>query len=266
VFLFSLQAALLSLTGLFGNLVGGRLPDWTGSLRTTMLAGSLLLGISVLPLLFVGPGRARPQPHTIPAAGSFSLFFKLLLPHGLIGLGAGLVMPFLNLYIKWKFNLDYDELGYLFGFSSVLTAAGIMVQPGLAHRYGKVRAILITQAFSLPFLLILGFVPVFALVCVAMLIRNMLMNMATPITSAFFMEQVPPQRRATLSVMAIMSWNLGWAISTAFSGWFRSLLDPDPGFKLAFGGMAFCYILSIAAFYVFWGRPSRIMHNIECVS
>jgi MFS family permease len=265
VTLFALQAAIMTVTGLFGNLVGGHLPEFyagvisgeSATLRATLLTGAGIYGLSLVPLVLIGVRTAAPETKTariLPPGDFGPLLFRLLFPHALIGLGAGLTMPFLNLYIKFKFHLEYDELSLLFGFSSVLTAAGMMVQPWLARKKGKVGAILITQAVSIPFLLILGFVPVFALVCVALLIRNMLMNMATPITSAFFMEKVPADRRATMAVMSMMTWSSGWAISTVISGWVQDQAGPDLGFKLLFGGMAICYVTSIVTFYGFWGR------------
>jgi len=271
VHLFAFQAAVMTATGLFGNVVGGHLPDWYSAwwglapkspeaFRVTLLTGAGIYSLSLVPFAIIGlrretpPSRDTERLETGPVG---RLFFKLLLPHAIVGLGAGMTMPFLNLYVQGKFHIDVEHVGYLFGFSSVLTAAGMLVQPWVAHRFGKVAAIQLTQAVSIPFLLVLGFCPVFWLVAVAMLIRNMLMNMASPIYSAFSMEIVPRERRATFSVAAMMAWNSGWAISTAVSGVLQRQLGPETGFNIAFGAMAGLYVTSIVVFHFFFQRKRR---------
>ncbi len=68
-----------------------------------------------------------------------------------IGFGAGLVIPFLNLYLKEKFGLSYGATGLVFALSSLATGAAMLLQPLLVRRVGRLGAIVGVQALSLPF-------------------------------------------------------------------------------------------------------------------
>lgn len=207
-------------------------------------------------------GEAPPAPPASRAFGGLklqnpSLFLKLLGPTVFIGLGAGLTMPFLNLFIRGKFGISFEELGWLYALSSLMTAVGMLLQPLLADRVGKVRSVVIVQALSLPFLLIMGYAPYFPLVAVALLVRGMLMNMANPVYMAFCMEQLPRKERATFSGTTEVVWSLTWAVSSGVSGWLRDVLGFEQGFSVEFALMALFYTISTAMLYAFFGRRSE---------
>lgn len=287
--LFSAQAALSTATGFVGNLVGGHLPEafagWLGvsaesvlPLRMTLLSVALLQGLAIVPLLSLKTnhplrapqGNPKPslypevptaEPAAVPQPSAHrwrlrhpALFMKLLLPTVLIGLGAGLTMPFLNIFITGKFGIPFGELGLLFALSSLMTAAGMLLQPLLADRMGKARSVVAVQAVSLPFLLMLGFSPYFPLVALAFLVRGMLMNMANPVYLAFCMERIDERERATFSGAQEVIWSSTWAASAAFSGWWRDQVGASIGFDTAFALMALFYAASTILLYALFGR------------
>ncbi len=207
-------------------------------------------------------GEAPPAPPASRAFGGLrlqnpSLFGKLLVPTVFIGLGAGLTMPFLNLFVRGKFGISFEELGWLYALSSLMTAVGMLLQPLLADRVGKVRSVVIVQALSLPFLLVMGYAPYFPLVAVALLVRGMLMNMANPVYMAFCMERLPRRERATFSGTTEVVWSLTWAVSSGVSGWLRDLLGFERGFSVEFALMALFYTISTVTLYAFFGRRSE---------
>ncbi len=186
------------------------------------------------------------------------LFVKLLAPTAFVGLGAGLIMPYLNLFVRGKFGISFEALGGLFALSSLMTAAGMLLQPLLAERLGKVRSVVLVQALSLPFLLIMGYAPHFPLVAAALLVRGMLMNMANPVYMAFCMERLPRGERATFSGATEVIWSLTWAIGSGVSGWLRDLLGFFRGFDVEFALMFALYATSTAVMYALFGRhPER---------
>ena len=290
--LFSAHAAIATATGVIGNLAGGQLPslfaeflgaapDDLAPLRWTLISVAILQGFAVWPLLRL-PKEPRPQPHrgrrqaapypetptaepaSVPQPSTHrwrlahpKLFVRLLAPTALVGLGAGLTMPFLNVFISGKFGVDFGNLGLLFGLSSLVTATGMLVQPMLADRFGKVRSVVVVQAVSLPFLLILGFAPYFPLVATAFLVRGMLMNMANPVYMAFCMEQIDERERATFAGANEVVWSLMWSISAALSGWWRAQVGFTAGFNTEFGLMAVFYLLSTLLLFTLFGRAER---------
>ena len=81
-------------------------------------------------------------------------------PGFLISIGAGQVIPFLNLYIQRKFGLDLTALNAVFALTSLGTVLAILAQPRLARRFGQITSVVIVQGASIPFLVVLGFSPV----------------------------------------------------------------------------------------------------------
>jgi len=126
-------------------------------------------------------------------------FVRLLLPGFLISVGAGQVIPFLNLFVQRKFGLDLAALNGVFALTSLGTIVAILLQPALARRLGRIRSVVVVQAASIPFLVVLGWSPVLWTVILALAVRNSLMNAGNPIFNAFAMDRVSAAERATLS-------------------------------------------------------------------
>jgi MFS family permease len=267
--LFSLQFALSTLVNFLGSIGMGFMPSlWAGwlkvrpdsteALRATLLVAGASLVLSVIPLLFL-----TEQPHRVRAAerkqakGKGSNFFlrnpglvmRLMLPSVLIGMGAGLTIPFLNIFVNSKFNIEYESLGILFGFADLSTTMAIFIQPLLARRFGKVRAVVMFQALSLPFLVVLGFAPYFWMVAIALYVRGALMQAANPVYMVFMQEQVPVEKRATMAGIMMVSDNLARGGGSIFSGFLRGSVGQMAGFNMLFGLMICSYIGSIGLFY-----------------
>jgi MFS family permease len=139
-----------------------------------------------------------------------------VLPGFLIAIGAGQLIPFLNLFIEGRFGLDLTSINAVFALASLGTFVAILLQPALARRLGKVASVVVVQAVSIPFIVILGFSPILWTVILAMAVRNSLMNAGNPIQNAFAMEHVHPTERATLSAAMSVLWSLGWVIAGVY--------------------------------------------------
>jgi MFS family permease len=279
---FSLQAALGTLTGFVAFMVGGRLPAFFSSvsgqppdslavMRDIMLFAVFFYALSLLPIYLAGrigkeaaSAKAELQDEAARArtlkGGKLisqpGLFVRLLLPGVLVGLGAGMTMPFMNLYIERKFNVSFENLGQIFAWTSVATAAALLVQPVIADRLGKVKSVVIVQGASLPFLLVLGYGEFFPLVVAALFARAALMNMGNPVFSAFSMEQVKEKERATFASMSASVWSLGWAAGSWLSGSLREAVGFLTGFNILFALMALLYVASMVLMWV-WFVPQE---------
>ncbi|MCS7197786.1 MAG: MFS transporter [Candidatus Bipolaricaulota bacterium] len=256
--LFSVQFALQTLAGFFGSFLGGALPSLfalgfalTESTATvyqmTLAVGTGLIGLSVLPLLGM---RSTPRASsrtelrwrlkTPPR-----LVFKLILPNMILGLGAGLFIPFINVFFKLQFHISDELLGALFAWSAVGMGVASLAGPPLAQRIGRVRMIVLTQALSIPFLIAMAFVPILWVSALAFVIRYALMPMSAPIYSLFVMEQVAPEDRATVNGWSTMAWNLLFA----GSAWLSGQLQIVWGFRPIFVIVCAVYSISIALQY-----------------
>ena len=134
----------------------------------------------------------------------------------------------------------------------------MLIAPPLAERMGKIQLVVITQALSIPFLIILGFSPVFWMSALAYYVRLALMNMSSPVYQTFVMEHVEPSARATVASLVSMAWNFGWAFSPAVSGW----LQVNYGFGPPFLGTIFLYTISIFMYWAFFWRGTKNPQSI----
>jgi MFS family permease len=176
-------------------------------------------------------------------------FVRILLPSFLIALGAGQVIPFLNVYVQGKFGLDLVALNGVFAITSLGTMLAILFQPTLARRFGRIRSVIIVQGASIPFLLVLGFSPILWTVIAAMAVRNSLMNAGNPIFNAFAMDQISRSERATLAALMSLLWSVGWVIAGAYYSGVHAVLGFDAGYGVNFATIIGLY--SIATF-LYW--------------
>ena len=265
--LFSLQMALTTGAGFLGNIIGGRIPELYGrfagisadslpAVRSAILIAVFFMLAGTIPMFFIKSTKevlAKDLKLTGFSVENKVLMFKLVFPGILVGLGAGATIPYLNLFIEAKFNIDYAMMGSLFGWTSLATATTVLIQPWLVRRLGQIKAVVVVQLASLPFLFLLGYSPLFFLVVVAMFTRGALMNAAGPVFTALAMNLLPHRDRPVFSALNMMAWNIGWAIAATVSGIFRKSLGEGQilhAFNWLFAWTILMYALSILVTYL----------------
>ena len=270
--LFSVQFAMNTFSGFFGFLIGGSLPLLFANLlgveaerpvayQATMLTCVGLILIALLPLLAIRAqdGRVGERLRLKSAFQRPTLLTKLLLPQLILSFGAGILIPFLNVFFKQRFAIPDTLLGTIFAGQSIAIALATLAGPLLAERLGKIRAVVFTQLVSIPFLLLLGYFPLFTPAVIGFLVRAGLMNMGGPLYLAFAMEQVEKNRRAAVNGLLTMSWSSGWAMSN----WVSGQLQQGPGFGVIFAITCACYLLTSMFTYLFFGRIDRSRPSLE---
>lgn len=268
VTLFSVQSALMTGAGFVGNLIGGRVPeayalftntepDGLGALRTALLVATFLQLLGLIPAL-----KLRPSGKTSQTGRSFAVrdkgkMLRLIFPSMLVGLGAGATIPFLNVFIEGKFQINYASLGQLFAWASLATAATALLQPLLVRRLGQLQVVLLVQASSLPFLALLGFAPQLWMVTLALFTRGALMNASGPVYGAYAMSSLDEDDRPMYSALNIIAWDSGWAISSVLAGVVRGQLPFTLAFQVLFGWTLLMYAGSVLAIYLGLYRPAQ---------
>lgn len=265
-YLFSFASGLQMASMFVGNWLGGYLPGWmapiTGGTATGAAAygGALLIiaagsAFSVVPLFFLRTPRSLQRRSVFAPFEYFrkypSLLSRLILPMLVTSIGAGLIMPFMNVFFRQVHHLSDPAIGTLFAWGSLAMGLGLMIAPPLADRYGKIQLVVITQAISIPFLILLGFAPWLGASVAAYFVRLTLMNMSGPVYQTFVMERVEPNARATVASLVSMANNFGWAFSPSISGW----LQVSYGFGPAFGGTVVLYMLSVYLYWLYFWKP-----------
>ena len=170
----------------------------------------------------------------LPSTGTRRPFLLILVTTGLVALGAGQLIPFLNVFVQRRFELDVFALNVIFAVSSLGTLLATLAQPWLAARLGRVHAVVALQVASLPFIVVLGWSSWLPLVVVALVVRNTLMNAGNPLYQRFAMDQVPAEERARLSGAMQVLWSSSWVAGAVFYGAVQAALGFDRGYALAF--------------------------------
>ena len=171
-------------------------------------------------------------------------------------IGAGLIMPFMNIFFSNVHHQPDPVIGVMFAWGSLAMGVGLILAPALADCFGKIKVIVFTQALSIPFLILLGFSPLFSLSALAYYIRLTLMNMSSPVYQTFVMEQVDSDSRAMVASLNSMVSSFGRAFNPTISGW----LQVSYGFGPPFIGTIILYTISIFLYYFFFirGRSRKL--------
>jgi len=265
-YLFSFSFGIQTMAAFVGNWFGGRLPTWFGQLGAVSATSTDAYGWSLLsvagiyvvalaPLLLVRRRHVKRDAPPVTAPFQYALakprlLGKLVSPMLITALGAGLLMPFMNVFYRNVYHQPDATIGTLFAVGSLAMGIGLLAAPPLADRYGKIRLVVLSQGVSIPFLFLMGFAPWFQLSAAAYLVRLVLMNMSGPVYEAYVMECVEPQARATVASLTAMSWNFGWAFSPQLSGW----LQENYGFAPVYFGTGIAYTLAALLYHWFFAR------------
>ncbi len=117
----------------------------------------------------------------------------------MIGVGAGLIVPLFNIFLRNRLEANDFQIGTLISITQIATSIGCLFTPYLVRYFGQIRTVVISQLSSIPFLLIIGGVPYFSIVSVAYFLRSTLMNMVNPIVASVSMQIVNEDERAAAS-------------------------------------------------------------------
>ena len=257
--LFSFSFGVLLLAGMVGSQVGGRLVGVMAQLAGDTLQGYqytlyVAIGIgllSLIPFSLLRASSTSDEEHRITLSlaqlksrGTF--YFKISFSNFLVGLGAGLIIPFLNLYFQAKFHLSPATIGSFY-FTTVLAMfVGTMAGPILARKFGLVRTIVFTQLASIPFMLLLAYTTSVSIAFAAYVLRAGLMNIGVPITTNVSMELSDKHEQGLVNALLMVAWNSSWMVSTAVGG---NLIEKY-GYTLTFVATSILYVFS--TLFYFW--------------
>ena len=284
-YVFSLNFGTRTIATFGASMIGGYLPTWLGGLigaapTSTPAYQMALIAVMAIDMLALIPAallRAAPEaPHKgveMPWTLLWrykGLLLRLTAPSFVIGLGAGLMMPFRNLYFRNVFDRSDRAIGALFGLSALVMGISQFVGPPLAERRGKITLVVLSEALSVPFLMTLalaawvvpngrGNVETWYLIAAgAYLVRMALMNLGNPIYQTFILEQVQPDTQSLAISVNRVTDQVGRALSPILSGWFQATYG-EYGFVPVFSSTSALYVVGIALLWAFFVRSGARM-------
>ena len=181
------------------------------------------------------------------------LLIKALVPTLLIAVGAGLTIPFINLFFYSVFNMDSAQFGILGSIASAASFIALLLAPTLKRRYGYNISIILTQTIAIMFLVVLVLTELFStvegVIFIAIgsyILRQPLMHISSPITSELTMKYVGEKNQELISAMNSSIWSASWFISAKIFQYLRELNYP---YYKIFITTAVMYSIGVFLFY-----------------
>lgn len=276
--LFSVNFAIVTIANVIGSLSGGIIADVLESvfkisaveaIQYALLLGAAIFTVGLIPLFKLQENRTENanvkkgnKAETSTVDDSFKrnliVIFHFSFASLLIGFGSGLVIPYLNLYFANRFDASNSYIGIVLSLGSAMTAVAAMIGPALSRKIGKVKAIILFQVLSIPFLLLTAYTTSLFLASLGFLLRQALMNAGNPIQSAVAMELVSDKYKGLANSMNQMVFNLGWATMGSVATGLVVANGSYWGYAYAFTITAGLYIVSSVYYYFIFGRRKLV--------
>ena len=276
VHLFSINFAFVTVANVIGSLAGGIIADvletifflsTVEAIRWSLIVGAVIFTIGLMPFFKLQDKSAEvpaSKPESVPVRvetgvddslkRNLIVIFHFSFASLLIGFGSGLVVPYLNLYFANRFDASNSYIGLVLSLGSAMTAVAVLIGPALSRRVGKVKALILFQMLSIPFLLLTAYTTSLWLASLGFLLRQALMNAGNPLQSAVAMEVVSDKYKGLANSMNQMVFNLGWATMGPIATGLVVAQGAYWGYAYAFSITAGLYVVSSLYYYFIFGR------------
>ena len=182
--------------------------------------------------------------------GQSRKLLPFVLPQFVLGLGAGLVIPFFPVYFKLRFNTSTGLISTVFTVTQLFWAAAYIAMPVVAERKGSVRTLIFMQAAAVVALFSIPLTINFQSTAVLYAVRMILMNASRPLADSYMMTLVGKDLRSTAVAANQLAWMLPHMVSVAVGGLLMASNQELPFFICGI-----LYIISTTFYaYFFMGR------------
>ncbi|ANF22762.1 MFS transporter [Thermococcus piezophilus] len=249
-YLFSLSSAMGTIGSAVGLLLAGFLSRYM-SYREVFALVLFIIPIRFLLVLFVKSVLANTEKRLDLNRRLLLKIGRFALPSALIGLGAGVTIPYMGLYFNQRFGTSLESIGWLFALQQFIMGIGMFVLPMIADRLGSVKTIVSFNGSASFLIAVMPFSSTFLIAAVIYTVRTILMNIVNPIWNSFMMGFFSKEERSTVMALNNLSWTATFGLGQYIGG---MILD----FSLTWPFLitALLYALSMA---VFWG----LFHGAE---
>ncbi|MBU6996726.1 MAG: MFS transporter [Theionarchaea archaeon] len=262
--LFSVDAALRSFSRMIGSLIGGLLPavlsvtrmTVTVQYQYTLLTAGIFTLLAFFPLFLI----TEKKKAIITTSSETSLFGQkkkfvgqFVFCSSLIGFGAGVIVPFFNVYFSQVLKATPAQIGLMFSLGELSMGIASLVLPFVVRRYGKVGSIVLTQVLSIPFLLLITVSDSLFPSFIGYFFRTTLMNMASPAQQNFFMDEIPEHERGKANSLSQFGSTFFRALGSDVGGYLLSVGNFNQAFQIT-GSI---YMVGTGLFYFFFRNKNN---------
>ncbi|BAL80871.1 major facilitator superfamily protein [Caldisericum exile AZM16c01] len=267
--LFGLSFGSVVLGNFIGEILGSFLPkilngDQAFALRSAIIIAATLTILGLLFIIRIDEEWVIEESESIiskikdPLIKLFNYKknFKIIgifaISEFLMGIGAGVMVPFFNLYFIEYQGIGYEKLGIIFGAQSILIALASFFIPYVVKKFKKFYSVITLESLSLPFIILL-LSKNKTLSIISYLLRGIFINASIPVYTSYYMDLMEDEIKAIASSVKEISWNLAWFIG--------SLLFAFMGgdYKSAIVTFFLFYTLGILSFSFLTKKNAKIM-------
>ena len=191
----------------------------------------------------------RPGIFSLHKTYDWSKIFKAISPLILISIGAGLTIPFVNLFFNSVFNFNSSDFSLLSSVTAMLVFIFSLLVPTLRKNYGYWMTIVLVQTLAIFCLIIMSLTEIYesyhysVLIAVAAYVfRQPLMHMAHPASNELMMNYVGKNNQELISALSSSLWSCSWFFSAKIFEWLRIV---DFRYFEIFLITAFLYVLGV---------------------
>jgi MFS family permease len=255
-YIFSLSFAVGTIGGALGMFFAGILPDLVDSAnpyRKTMLIALIGISAQIFILSLVRVVKEEKISKRLKLErGTLIKILKFSVPSALIGLGAGVTIPYMQLYFNVRFGTSLASIGSLFAIQQLVMGVGMFSMPIFAERYGSVKTIVGFNGTATGLIITLPFSPSFSIAALIYTIRTILMNIVNPLWDSFMLGFFKSEERATAIALRSFAWTVTFGVGNYIGGQIF-----EYSLSMPFFITGTLYALSMLSFWFFFRKYER---------
>ncbi|MEF9992038.1 MAG: MFS transporter [Romboutsia sp.] len=271
VSVFSMNFIVSNIGMMSASFIGGILSSYMGKYFTTnqaiiniFIMSSLLSILALIPIYFMKePKILNPRSFMECISGYAHILNKkvvvFMIYYFFIGVGAGMIVPFFSVYLKYSMDISDSVVGTILSISQFGCIVGGMLIPFISTKIGKPRCVVLSQIISIPFLISIAFPQGIFLLVISFFMRNGLMNMATPLIQNLSMEMVDKRDRTNVSSVISFSSNISRGIGITIGGFMMENIS----YSSPYYGTVLIYIVAIVMFGYIYRDEIKYKKNIK---
>lgn len=240
---YATQTALLGLASFLGSLLGGLVPTVVSVLTGVSLDqpmpyryGLIVAGVTVIPAL-LALARIRPgavpevpaPPAGAPAPRADSAILGLLALIALVRVlqvaGLAVTNTFINLYLDAELRVPTAQIGVLLAIGRLVGVPTALSSAALSARFGNRTVVIGASLATAVGMLPLALIPHWSAAWLSLLIVSGLSSVRYPASIVYFLNLVPPNRRATTAGVTEMAAGICFTALTFGGGYIITLLS-----------------------------------------
>lgn len=172
----------------------------------------------------------KSEGFNIKGKYDWNIIFKAISPLILISIGAGLTIPFVNLFFNSVFNFTSSQFSLMGSITAILVFMFSLLVPSIRKKYGYWMTIVVVQILSVVCLVLMSLTEIFAyhelalyVAVIAYVLRQPLMHMAHPSSNELMMNYVGERNQELISALSSSLWSISWFFSAKIFEWLRLL-------------------------------------------